>query len=279
MATTLPSPLALLRERDRMVREEEAPTGRLRLPHWSRPPRVRAANSSTWAPVHLHFRGSKWGNSIDWEGPVARMRLARDTRAGLDDIELVSNPPRVVHMQNRILHCEDGPAVAWEDGTQLFFLRGIEITRDLFERLRSGRLTALQVLRIENQSIMAVLMEQLGWDAVLKGEHQVEKLDHHDRWGTLYRITEKPRLHKVAWQKEPIMSAPRWSFILLRVINRSPEPDGSHRVYWLQCDMLLRPLRRDGTLGDPQEMTSLNAVASTFDMRGAEYERLLGQES
>jgi hypothetical protein len=33
----------------------------------------------------------------------------------------------------------------------------------------------------------------------------------------------------------------------------------------------LRPIRADGTFGEPQLLTSRNAVASTFGLRGAEY--------
>lgn len=33
----------------------------------------------------------------------------------------------------------------------------------------------------------------------------------------------------------------------------------------------LRPLLPDGELGEPQAMTALNAVASTYGMRGEDY--------
>jgi hypothetical protein len=64
-------------------------------------------------------------------------------------------------------------------------------------------------------------------------------------------------------------------FVAIEVTNSSPEPDGSRKKYTFRCDPQLRPLPvkgwRDKT-GEPQEMTCLNAIASTYGMTGKEYQ-------
>ena len=58
---------------------------------------------------------------------------------------------------------------------------------------------------------------------------------------------------------------------MVEVKNATPEPDGSFREFFLSVHPELRPILDDGALGDPQELTAHNAVASTFGLRGEEY--------
>jgi hypothetical protein len=58
---------------------------------------------------------------------------------------------------------------------------------------------------------------------------------------------------------------------MVEVVNRSPEPDGSFRRYFLRVNPRLRPIHDDGSFGEPQAYTARNAVASTFGLSGAEY--------
>lgn len=56
-----------------------------------------------------------------------------------------------------------------------------------------------------------------------------------------------------------------------RVLNSTPEANGSVRTYHPRVDPLLRPLLDDGVLGPPQRPTAVNGIAWTFGMAGAEY--------
>jgi hypothetical protein len=62
---------------------------------------------------------------------------------------------------------------------------------------------------------------------------------------------------------------------VIRVTNATAEPDGSFRKYVIPVDPMCRPLPNPndpfGQLGQPQERTALNAVASTFGVTGSEY--------
>ena len=77
-----------------------------------------------------------------------------------------------------------------------------------------------------------------------------ERLDYDERYGTLWRRNffvgagdERRR------DDEPI--------VMIEVVNRTPEPDGSFKHYWLRVPPTMR--------------TAREAVAWTFDMRAKQY--------
>jgi len=78
---------------------------------------------------------------------------------------------------------------------------------------------------------------------------------HEDQFGRLYRA-QMPGDEDL---------------VVVEVVNSTPEPDGSWKHYTLRCEPSLRPLLADGRMGEPQELTARNAVASTFGMRGENY--------
>ncbi len=71
------------------------------------------------------------------------------------------------------------------------------------------------------------------------------------------------RLPPIPGEQEPLL--------LVRVTNSTPEPDGSFKDYVLRVHPECRPILGPDRFGAPQELTALNAVASTFGMRGSEY--------
>jgi hypothetical protein len=153
------------------------------------------------------------------------------------------------------LHCETGPAVGYPDGWGIFAVHGVRVP----ESVVVGEISLSMISAEKNTEIQRVMIERFGWDRYAL-ESKAEVIDHDERWGTLMRSP---------------------GGIFLRVINRSPEPDGSFRNYilpvWDNCEPLPDPADLNGLLGDPQKMTALNAVASTFGMRGEEYQRLVAE--
>ncbi len=268
----VPSPLALVAHRARMA-VDEAKTGRLRTMSraWlSRNESVTQEQLRFLSPLSWEYSRRTWGGAMTWRvtdaGPVAMMEL--------DGITLVSKPPTHLHVEDGQLHSIAGPAVVWEDGTAHCFLRGVLIPPRLWGLLMRGELEIDEVMRTRNQAVQAVLMEQIGWaDAMRNPRYTCVKVDHDERWGTLWDIEW--------WSGEPDPQRPwlRNQATVLEVVNRSREPDGHFRHYWLQVNRDLRPIQADGTLGVSQPRTSLNAVASTFGMLGEEYARMLGAES
>ena len=82
---------------------------------------------------------------------------------------------------------------------------------------------------------------------------------HRDDFGTLFR--------KDIPGDEPLL--------MVKVINATPEHDGTFKDYFLRVAPDLRPLFLDGRKGDPQALTARNAVASTWGLRGENYDPVL----
>lgn len=59
--------------------------------------------------------------------------------------------------------------------------------------------------------------------------------------------------------------------MVVELTNSTVDADGTRRVYHIPVEPELRPLLDDGEMGEPQRMTALNAVASTYGMRGEDY--------
>ena len=104
-----------------------------------------------------------------------------------------------------------------------------------------------------------MMLERFGAPRYLR-EIGARPVDQSD-WGKLYRV---PRPGDT-------------DMVLVEVINSTPEPDGSCKPYMLRCHPELRPVGKGGAVGDRQEDSALNAVASSFGMRGGEYARIAGQ--
>jgi hypothetical protein len=155
------------------------------------------------------------------------------------------------------LHSEARSAIAWPDGWGVYCWHGMRVPSDIiFEP------EAITIERIEgenNAEIRRVLVERYGAERYLR-ETGAKEI-HRDSFGVL--------LQKDQPNDEPIL--------MVDVLNSTPEPDGSRKRYMLPVHPELRPLlgeNPDGSpvLGEPQKLTAKNAVASTFGLRGEEYD-------
>jgi hypothetical protein len=157
------------------------------------------------------------------------------------------------------LHRADGPAVLYPDGWAIYAVHGVRVPAWIIEA--PNEITTSKIADEKNSEIQRLMIEKMGWDKYISDVGGTV-IDHDERWGTLL-LTD--------------------SGLVLKVINRSPEPDGSFRQYILpvsdQCEPLPDPADQQAGLGNPQDLTALNAVASTFGMRGEEYAATLLAES
>ena len=170
----------------------------------------------------------------------------------------------LVDAENRP-HCDDGPFCRWSDGSALYSVHGVRVPAYVVERPQD--ITVEKIQAEGNAEVRRVMIDRykrgeeiVGAAAYLR-DGKAERLDHDEQWGTLWRMP--------VGDDEPI--------VCVEVVNRTPEPDGHFKHYFLRCDPQLRPLRPEG--GKPQKLTALNAVASTFGLTGAQYAKELEFES
>ncbi|KUL28514.1 DUF6745 domain-containing protein [Actinoplanes awajinensis] len=135
------------------------------------------------------------------------------------------------------LHRGEGAAMEFPDGWGLWAWRGMPIPATLAAELPS--LTVDRIQREDNAEIRRVMLEHYGYEGYLRdaGARQLNA----DETGTLWFL-DLPG-------DEPL--------VMVEVINATPEPDGTSRVYWLRVP--------------PQTRTAREGVAWTFALTAEEY--------
>lgn len=175
-----------------------------------------------------------------WWVPMHGMAIACD------------RPTKYSFDENKRLHCDNAPAIEFADGFVVWCYHDVLVNRDII--MHPENITSDMILKSDNAEIRRVMMERMGMEKFLATMPNIKVL-HKDDWGTLYRGLD--------------------DVTFVEVINSTAEPDGTFKKYILTVDPQLRPMIKgdNGTvkLGDPQELTAQNAIASTFGVTGAEY--------
>ena len=145
--------------------------------------------------------------------------------------------PRVHKEENpRRLHCADGPALE-SDVENLYFWHGVLVPA--FVVVNPEWITLDHIKNEDNAEVRRVMVERYGEERYII-DSGMKATAHDERFGTIY--------HEPQQVGTPIAK--------VKVINRSPEPDGSFRSYWLD----INPAHYGGDAGRiPQA-----AVASTW---------------
>jgi hypothetical protein len=139
------------------------------------------------------------------------------------------------------LHRGEGAALEFPDGYGLWAWRGMPIPESLAADLPT--LTARRIRREENAEIRRVMLEHFGYDRYMRevGAHKMGS----DETGILWRVNLDG--------DEPL--------VMVEVVNSTPEPDGTSRVYWLRVP--------------PRTRTAREGVAWTFGLTAEEYHPLI----
>ncbi|KAB2591320.1 DUF6745 domain-containing protein [Streptomyces arboris] len=151
---------------------------------------------------------------------------------------VISERPEALHRDEagRLDHGE-GPALAYRDGFALYAWRGMPVPADFLAELAS--LTPQRIREEENAELRRVMLEYYGYDRYLT-ESGAEPV-HRDETGILWRIA-------LEGDEDVVM---------VEVVNSTPEPDGTHRTYWLRVP--------------PATRTAKDGVAWTFGLDGTAY--------
>ncbi|MFC7531898.1 DUF6745 domain-containing protein [Actinoplanes sp. GCM10030250] len=139
------------------------------------------------------------------------------------------------------LHRGEGAAMEFPDGYGLWAWRGMPIPTDLVTELPT--LTVERIRGEQNAEIRRVMLEHFGYERYLHeaGARQLGS----DETGVLWWL-DLPG-------DEPL--------VMVEVVNSTPEPDGTSRVYWLRVP--------------PRTRTAREGVAWTFGLTEEEYRPLV----
>jgi hypothetical protein len=139
--------------------------------------------------------------------------------------------------QNR-LHCTNGPSVKYRDGWAMYHIHGVRVPAKVV--MAPATLTVKEIETEKNAEIRRVMIERYGQDKFLVDS--VAKQIHSDDFGTLFR--------KDIPGDEPL--------VMVKVVNSTPEPDGSFKDYFLRVPPTMERARQ--------------AVAWTFGLEESAYE-------
>lgn len=153
-------------------------------------------------------------------------------------VVVISERPEALHRDEAgRLDSGDGPALAYRDGFALHAWRGMPVPAEFLAELST--LTPRRIREEENAELRRVMLEFYGYDRYLT-ESGAEPV-HRDETGVLWRIA-------LDGDEDVVM---------VEVVNSTPEPDGTHRTYWLRVP--------------PSTRTAKDGVAWTFGLSADVY--------
>lgn len=215
-------------------------------------------NDAAWV-MYWAYRREVLGDTEATEDATGLIAVARECGWVMcfDELAIVCERPIEVHVDDQYRpHNTTGAAFLWKDGSGLYQVHGITIPKRFI--LDPSKITAQVIDNEPNSEVRRTLLELYGMDRFLL---ENGKMVHEDRFGQLW-VREIP-------DDEPIVK--------VRLVNSTPEPDGSNKIYLQSCHPELRPLL-DPTadpegreFGEPQAFTARNAVASLSGFTGDEY--------
>jgi hypothetical protein len=160
----------------------------------------------------------------------------------LDGVAFLCERPQKFQLNEEFrAHCDSGPFLTYADGFAEYALDGVLVPSFVIENPESISVKTIEATT--NIEVRRVILEKFGVSRYIS-EAGVEPI-HEDEYGTLFR-RELPGDE---------------SLVLLRVINSTPEPDGTYKEYFLRVP--------------PEIETAKQAVAWTFGFESDSYQPLV----
>lgn len=207
----------------------------------------------SWIAYYSFFRNELGVEGLDEIVPFDELAKLVCWFWVLDEAAVISERPVHLALNNRgQLHCADDMAIRFADGFGIYAWNGLSIPAEYITKTEQT-ITLKAIKKENNAELRRTMMEIRGFDWYIEetGATRVAK----DEYGELFKIDDK---------EDP--------FLICKVKNSSPETDGSYKDYFLSAHPEARPiLSDDGRLGDPQELTPRNVIASLFGMTGEQY--------
>lgn len=80
----------------------------------------------------------------------------------LEDVCIVSQPPEFYRFdEDQKLHCEDGPAMRFRDGSEVWCIHGLDVDEQIVMRPETQELR--QMINERNTDVRAIRIERFGW--------------------------------------------------------------------------------------------------------------------
>lgn len=225
-----------------------------------------------WLGYYEYFRTFHPLPEIMKETDKLRGLLQYARQAGwflfFDKLALICERP-IINLDEQLNYSNTtGPAISFVDGWEYFCVHNIEISRDII--LGNVELTPDLIESESNQEVKRILMELYGFEKYL--ENTGAELIDTSVFKSAGADGEVKKREAWLYKKEIKNDEP---LLFVKVINSSPEPDGTFKSYTIQvsprCEPMIDGPNGQVILGEPQKLTAKNAIASTFGLTGEEY--------
>jgi len=176
---------------------------------------------------------------VDISKLIPRIDLGKACGLGILfwDWAFISAKPEFKVDGRGLLHCETGPSVRYPDGFSVFHLHGVHVPEKLV--MSPETITISEIESESNVELRRLMIERYGQERYLMNSGAEEI--HRDDFGILYR-KDFPEDQ---------------SLVMVKVVNSTPEPDGSFKDYFLRVP--------------PEMERARQAVAWTFGKKEQEY--------
>ena len=160
-------------------------------------------------------------------------------------------------------HCDTGPFRVYRDGLKLYAIHGVRVPARIIEH--PELVTVADIDAEPNAEVRRIMVERYGSERFVR-DSGARVIDDSE-WPVGDKVERG-----VLYRRD--FADGSWS-LFVRVKNGTVEPDGRQREFYLRPHPELRPLPDpadpNAELGEPQPLTALAAVASTFGLRAEEY--------
>jgi len=133
----------------------------------------------------------------------------------MKDVCIVSERHNILHLDNDgRLHCLEGQAQGFPDGTGKWCIHGIDVGKRIVEQPET--ITVKEIEKESNVELRRILIDQYGQDRYLidSGAKEINT----DDWGTLYR--------KIQDDDEDML--------MVKLVNSTVESDGTYKEYFFR---------------------------------------------
>jgi len=173
-------------------------------------------HDASWLGFYEYFRNI-CNLRIETDKVLGLIELAKNSGWFLpyENICWVSERHNILNRDERgRLHSIVGPAVMYPDGWAIYAVHGVRVPADVIEDKKS--ITVNRIEKEENAEVRRVMIELFGQQKYLidSGAKEINR----DEFGILYR-KELPNDEHL---------------VMVKVINSTPEPDGSFKDYFLR---------------------------------------------
>jgi hypothetical protein len=149
----------------------------------------------------------------------------------------LAKPTELSINEARQIHNGERAAIRWSDGSAVYSWKGVIVSSRLIRQ--RARITAEEISKQANAEIRRVMIDLYGEARYLQDANA--KCIHEDMYGKLYRLELQ--------DDEPL--------VMVRVMNSTPEPDGTYKPYFLRVPPTIRRAKE--------------AVAWSFGLAESEY--------